>query len=79
VIQGILNRLGVSILSTAAVADDLSKGRLAALSVNGLALNRFFYLTLAKNRTLSPVCRKFIAFARRHLQNSDGKNVIDNP
>ncbi|MDZ7667733.1 MAG: selenium metabolism-associated LysR family transcriptional regulator [Desulfotignum sp.] len=68
VIQGILHRAGISILSTTAVADDLSKGRLAALSVNGLALNRFFYLTLAKNRTQSPVCRKFIAFARHHLQ-----------
>jgi len=79
VIQGILSRMGVSILSTTAVADDLSKGRLAALSVNGLTLNRFFYLTLARNRTLSPVCRKFIAFARRHLQDSEGKNVIDNP
>ncbi len=48
VIQGILNRMGISILSTTAVADDLEKGRLAALSVNDLVLNRFFYLTLAK-------------------------------
>jgi DNA-binding transcriptional LysR family regulator len=68
VIQGILNRMGVSILSTTAVADDLAKGRLAALSVKDLALNRFFYLTLAKNRTQSPVCRKFITFARHHLR-----------
>ncbi|MEX1300597.1 MAG: selenium metabolism-associated LysR family transcriptional regulator [Desulfotignum sp.] len=68
VIQGILHRAGISILSTTAVADELFKGRLAALSVNGLALNRFFYLTLAKNRTQSPVCRKFIAFVRHHLQ-----------
>ncbi len=67
VIQGILNRLGISILSTAAVADEIASGRLAALSVNGLALNRFFYLTLAKNRTRSPVCRKFIIFAKQSL------------
>ncbi len=67
VIQGILKQAGISILSTTAVADDIAKGRLAALSVNGLTLNRFFYLTLAKNRTRSPVCQKFIAFARQHL------------
>ncbi|MFU8769028.1 MAG: LysR substrate-binding domain-containing protein, partial [Desulfotignum sp.] len=67
VIQGILSRAGISILSTAAVADDLAKGRLAALQVNGLNLNRFFYLTLAKKRTQSPICKKFIAFARQYL------------
>ena len=68
VIQGILNRMGISILSTTAVADDIAKGRLAAVSVNGLALNRSFYLTLAKNRTQSPVCRKFITFTRKNLK-----------
>lgn len=67
VIQGILSRVGISILSTIAVADDLAKGRLAALSVNNLNLNRFFYLTLAKKRTQSPICKKFIAFARQHV------------
>lgn len=67
VIQGILSQAGISILSTAAVADDLAKGRLAALEVNGLNLNRFFYLTLAKKRTQSPICKKFIAFARHYL------------
>jgi DNA-binding transcriptional LysR family regulator len=67
VIQGILGRVGVSILSTIAVADDIANGRLAALSVTGLNLNRFFYLTVAKKRTQSPICNKFIAFARQHL------------
>jgi DNA-binding transcriptional LysR family regulator len=67
VIQGIVNKVGISILSTAAVADDIAAGRLAALSVNNLPLNRFFYLTLAKNRTQSPVCQKFITFAKQQL------------
>ena len=67
VIQGILNHVGVSILSTTAVADDLAKGRLFALAVNGLDLDRFFYLTWAKKRTQSPICKKFIAFAQQHL------------
>lgn len=67
VIQGILNHVGISILSTIAVQDDIDKGRLKALSVKGLDLNRFFYLTLAKKRTLSPICKKFIEFARLAL------------
>ncbi|WP_299976339.1 selenium metabolism-associated LysR family transcriptional regulator [Desulfobacula sp.] len=67
VIQGILNNVGISILSTIAVRDDIDKGRLKALSVKGLDLNRFFYLTLSKKRTLSPICKKFIEFARLAL------------
>jgi DNA-binding transcriptional LysR family regulator len=67
VIQGILGHGGISILSTTAVADDLAKGTLAALSVKDLNLNRFFYLTLAKRRTQSPICKKFMAFAQKHL------------
>lgn len=68
VIQGILNHVGVSILSTIAVQDDINTGRLKALSVTGLDLNRFFYLTLAKKRTLSPICKKFIEFTRLALR-----------
>ena len=64
VIQGILNHVGVSILSTIAVRDDIDKGRLKELSVNGLDLNRFFYLTLSRKRTPSPICNKFIEFTR---------------
>jgi DNA-binding transcriptional LysR family regulator len=64
VIQSILNHVGISILSTIAVQDDINNGRLKALSVKGLDLNRFFYLTLPAKRTLSPICKKFIEFAR---------------
>ena len=67
IIQGILNHVGISILSTIAVQDDITDGRLKALSVKGLDLNRFFYLTLSKKRTLSPICNKFIEFARQAL------------
>jgi len=64
VIQGILNHAGISILSTIAVQEDLDRGRLLALSVNGLDLSRFFYLTLPGKRTLSPISQKFIKMAR---------------
>ncbi|CCK78770.1 selenium metabolism-associated LysR family transcriptional regulator [Desulfobacula toluolica] len=71
VIQGILNHVGISILSTIAVQDDINKGRLKALSVKGLDLDRFFYLTLSKKRTLSPICNKFIEFARQPLHTDE--------
>ncbi len=67
VIQGILNHAGISILSTIAVRDDIDNGRLAALSVKGLDLNRYFYLTLSAKRTLSPISEKFIEFAKKRL------------
>ncbi len=67
VIQSILNHAGISILSTIAVQDDINSGRLKALSVEGLDLNRFFYLTFSKKRTMSPICKKFIDFARQAL------------
>jgi len=63
VIQGILHGVGISILSTMAVTEELKSGRLHALSVEGLNLTRHFYLTLSKKRTQSPICNKFIEFA----------------
>lgn len=66
VIQGILSGLGISILSSIAVEEELKTGRLAALSVEGLDLTRYFYLTLARKRSRSPLCEKFITFIRSH-------------
>ncbi|HCY85463.1 MAG TPA: LysR family transcriptional regulator [Desulfobacteraceae bacterium] len=64
VIQGILSGVGISILSVMAVSEELRTKRLYALSVEGLDLTRYFYLTLAKKRSQSPICNKFIEFAR---------------
>jgi len=64
VIQGILHRVGVSILSTIAVQDEIDNGRLKALSVEELNLGRFFYLTTSARRYLSPVAAKFIESAK---------------
>ncbi|NOX33170.1 MAG: LysR family transcriptional regulator [Deltaproteobacteria bacterium] len=66
VIQGILNHVGISILSTIAVQDDIDTKRLKALPVKGLALDRFFYITLSKKRTLSPIGKKFIDFCKAY-------------
>ncbi|MCG8638003.1 MAG: LysR family transcriptional regulator [Desulfobacterales bacterium] len=67
VIQGILNGAGISILSTMAVAEELRTKRLFALPVEGLDLTRYFYLTLSKKRSQSPICRKFIDFAKNNI------------
>lgn len=62
--QAILNRMGISILSAIAVANDVQAGRLAAIQVEGLDLKRSFYLTTHKQRTLSPLCQVFIDFLK---------------
>ena len=64
VIQGILNNVGISILSTIAVTEELARGSLHALSVEDLDLSRHFYLTLSRKRTRSPICKKFIQFLK---------------
>ncbi len=65
VIQGILNNVGISILSTIAVQDEIKAGRLKALPVDDLDLNRFFYLIHHSKRTLSPTTREFAKFAKQ--------------
>jgi len=62
VIQGIKSGIGVSILSTIAVADELAAGTLKALNVKGLDLTRNFYLTYHKDRTPSPLCKAFMEY-----------------
>lgn len=64
VIQGILNHVGVSILSPMAVEDYIRFGHLVALPVRGLDLTRYFYLTAHSRRAHSPVCREFITHTR---------------
>ena len=65
--QGIKNKLGVSILSTLAVSEDLETGSLAAVGVKGLQLKRNFYLTRHKYRSLSPLSRIFMEFLHKEM------------
>jgi DNA-binding transcriptional LysR family regulator len=66
--QGIKDGIGVSILSTLAVSDDLESGALKALSVEGLNLTRGLYLTRHRQRSLSPLAQAFVEFLKKHLQ-----------
>ena len=67
VIQGIKNKVGVSILSTIAVAEELKAGTLKALTVNHLNLKRSFYLITHKHRSPSPLCKAFITFLKKEF------------
>jgi DNA-binding transcriptional LysR family regulator len=65
--QGIKNGLGLSILLAVAVTDDIQSGLLKTIHVEGLNLNRSFYLTTHKQRTPSPLCSAFIDFLKEEL------------
>lgn len=68
VVQGIKNNIGISILSTLAVEDELSAGTLKAIIISGLDLTRNFYLTAHKDRTASPLCRAFVEYLEERFR-----------
>jgi DNA-binding transcriptional LysR family regulator len=67
VIQGIKSKVGVSILSTIAVTEELKAGTLKALTVSKLNLKRSFYLITHKHRSPSPLCKAFITFLKKEF------------
>lgn len=75
--QGIKARIGVSILSRQAVADDVGRGDLVAVSVNGVRLSRSFYLALRKNRQPSPLCTAFVGYIRERAAEVNNKPQAD--
>lgn len=62
--QAIKNHVGISILSTIAVTDDVKDSSLKTLAIDGLDLRRRFFLTRHKHRTPSPLCRAFMEFLK---------------
>jgi len=67
VIQGIKGNVGISILSTIAVAEELRAGTLMALFIQGFNLKRSFYLTLHRHRSASPLGNAFVNFLKKEL------------
>lgn len=65
--QAIKNRVGVSILSTLAVDNELASGQLKALAVDGVDLTRSFYLTRHRQRSISPLGAAFLAVLKDHV------------
>jgi DNA-binding transcriptional LysR family regulator len=62
--QGIKARIGVSILSSQAVAEDVSRKSLFIVSLDGIKILRPFFLARRKNRQLSPLCSAFLDHLR---------------
>jgi DNA-binding transcriptional LysR family regulator len=60
--QGIKARIGVSIMSSHAVREDLARGTLVRVSIRGFHIQRPFFLAQRKNRKISPLCSAFINF-----------------
>ncbi len=58
--QSIKAAIGVSILSSQAVRDDIAHGSLVAVALQGIRMIRPFYMVTRKNQALTPLCTAFI-------------------
>jgi DNA-binding transcriptional LysR family regulator len=67
--QAVKCGVGISVLSSLAVAEDLAAGSVKSIEVAGLNLKRNFYLTYHKYRSPSPLNETFIQFLKKELQN----------
>jgi DNA-binding transcriptional LysR family regulator len=62
--EGIKSKIGVSILSLHAVAEDVDHGLLARVRIKNLRFSRPLYLIRRRNRQLSPLCTAFLNHIR---------------
>lgn len=60
--QAVKAGLGVSILSIRALRDDIEAGKLAAVRIAGVKMERSFSVILLKGRSRSPLCKEFLDF-----------------
>jgi DNA-binding transcriptional LysR family regulator len=67
IIQGVKSKVGISILSTIAVAEELKAGILKALAIKNLKLKRSFYLIRHKHRSASPLGTAFNEFLKKEF------------
>jgi DNA-binding transcriptional LysR family regulator len=58
--QSIKAAIGVSILSSQAVRNDIAHGSLVEVAIEGVKMIRPFYMVTRKGQTLSPLCTAFI-------------------
>jgi DNA-binding transcriptional LysR family regulator len=64
--QAVKAKVGVSILSRRAIADDVRFGLLSLVSIENLSLTRHFYLVIHKGRSLSPLAQAFVEFLKKN-------------
>jgi DNA-binding transcriptional LysR family regulator len=58
--QAVKAGLGISILSSRALQDDIETRRISVLRISGLRMERHFFAILLKGRSRSPLCRAFL-------------------
>jgi DNA-binding transcriptional LysR family regulator len=66
--QAVKAGLGVSILSIRALQGDIETGRISAVRLKGLQLERSFSVILLKGKSRSPLCQKFLDFLMKEKQ-----------
>jgi DNA-binding transcriptional LysR family regulator len=66
--QSIKAKIGVSILSRRAVAEDIELGLLAEVTINDAVFARSFYIIRRKKRQISPLCQTFLDFLKHGEQ-----------
>ncbi len=71
--QGILAGLGGSVLSRLAVEDDFAAGRLAEIEVEGLNLERDFYLVTRLGRSITPGGKRLIGLILEEEEEEEEK------
>ena len=69
IVGGIKSGLGISILSTRAIEEELGDGRLRALDIQGIDLDRSIYLIVDQRRSLSPLAQAFQDYVVEHVDN----------
>jgi len=73
--QGIKARIGISILSSQAVAEDLERGTLFGIALKGVRLYRPFYLAQRKSRQISPLGAAFLNHLRALSLEKNGRSA----
>ncbi len=66
--QAIKARIGVSILSLQAIAEDLDRDLLATVQIKGLRFCRPLYLIQRRSRGISPLCSAFLDYLRDQVK-----------
>ncbi len=65
--QAVKSGAGLSVISLRAIREDLERGTLRTVTLEGARLTRDFYLIYHKNRSRSPLCETFITFLVQSL------------
>lgn len=71
--QAVKSGAGISVISIRAIQEDLDRGTLRTVALEGPRLTRDFYLIYHKVRSRSPLCKTFATFVLNSLGSIRGK------